>query len=445
MMRISRNALGALCLLAVAATAAAQTPADTVQLTVDEAVGLALQENPQVTRAAVLRSAAGAGVWGAYGNLLPRLNMSGYMQKTQAGSFVFFGSEFASPEGYSTAYQWDFTHPLLDSGRDWFRIKSARATVDREFAAYDDQALLTVTEVKLQYLNARRSAALVTQAQREIEREQQHLRLAEGRYQVGAVTKSDVLQARLTVNQGEVALLQAEQDTEEAELALRRLLGGALPPGPLELTSRFDVFLPPFDPDSLVAQALGRHPAVRRLQAQERVDDSNLWIARSRYLPSLQAQYTLSRSVFDTTGFQFDDFDDRDFFALSLNWEFFAGFSRYDETSQANAALRATRQDRRAQELQTEWAVRTAYTRLMTAYATHQSAVLSVEIAQEDLRLGEGRYRAGAGSFVDLLDSRVRASEAETELIAAVHDFYLALVGLERAAGVPLLPSEAMR
>jgi outer membrane protein TolC len=427
------------------ATAAAQTPADTVQLTVDEAVGLALQENPQVTRAAVLRSAAGAGVWGAYGNLLPRLNMSGYMQKTQAGSFVFFGSEFASPEGYSTAYQWDFTHPLLDSGRDWFRIKSARATVDREIASYDDQAWQTASDVNVQYLTARRSEALVIQARREIERRQEHVRLATARYDVGAVTKSDVLQARLTHNQGEVSLLQAEQSAQEAELALRRLLGGALPPGPLVLTSSFDVFLPPFDADSLVAQALGRHPALRRLEAQERVDDSNLWIARSRYLPSLQAQYTLSRSVFDTTGFQFDGFDDRDFFALSLNWELFGGFSRYDETSQAHAAVRATHQERRAQELLTEESVRAAYTRLMTAYATHQSTVLSVEIAQEDLRLGEGRYRAGAGSFVDLLDARVRAAQAETDLITAIYDFYLALVALERASGVPLIPSEAMR
>lgn len=443
-MRTSRNALGALCLLAVAASAAAQTPADTVGLSLDEAVGIALAENPQVTRAAVLRSAAGAGIWGAYGNLLPRLSMSGQMQKTQEGSFVFFGTEFTSPETYSTAYQWDFTHPLLDSGRDWFRIKSARATVDREIASYDDQAWQTASDVKVQYLTARRSEALVIQARRELERRQEHVRLASARYDVGAVTRSDVLQARLTHNQGEVSLLQAEQSAQEAELALRRLLGGALPPGPVVLTTSFDVFLPPFDADSLVAQALGRHPALRRLEAQERVDDSTLWIARSRYLPTLQAQYSLSRSVVDTTGFQFDGFDDRDFFALSLNWELFGGFSRYDETSQAHAAVRATRQERRGQELLTEEAVRAAHTRLMTAYATHQSAVLSVEIAQEDLRLGEGRYRAGAGSFVDLLDARVRAAQAETDLITAIYDFYLALVALERASGVPLIPSEAM-
>jgi outer membrane protein len=445
-MRISRGALAALTLLLVAAPAAAQTTtaADTLELALDEAVGIALRENPQIARAAVLRSAAGAGVWSAYGNLLPRLDLQGQIQRSDEGSFVIFGAEFTSPATYSTQYQWSFTHTLLDSGRDWFRIKGARATVDREIATYDDQAWQTASDVKVQYLTARRGEALVAQARRELERRQQHLRLAEARYEVGAVTKSDALQARLTVNQGEVAALQAEQGAEEAKLALRRLLGGALPPGPIELTSSFDVFPPPYDPDSLVAQAIVRHPALRRLQAQEQVDDSNLWVARSRYLPSLQAQYGISRSVVDTQSFQFGDFDDRDFFLVSLNWQLFGGFSRYDETSRANAALRATREDARAQELLVEEAVRTAFTRLMTAYATHQSALLSVEIAQEDLRLGEGRYRTGAGSFVDLLDARVRAAQAETDLITAVYDFHLALVALERASGVPLMPLEDM-
>jgi outer membrane protein TolC len=91
-----------------------------------------------------------------------------------------------------------------------------------------------------------------------------------------------------------------------------------------------------------------------------------------------------------------------------------------------------------------EEGVRIADSRLKTARAAWRTNLTNVELATEDLRLGEGRYETGAGSFVDLLDARVRASQAETELIAAAYDFYQALVELERASGLDLFPEEAL-
>ena len=88
--------------------------------------------------------------------------------------------------------------------------------------------------------------------------------------------------------------------------------------------------------------------------------------------------------------------------------------------------------------------MRTAHSRLLTAYAAWRANQTSVELAGEDLRLGEARYRTGAGSFVDLLDAQTRATKAETDLITATYDFFLALAALERATGLSLFP-EAMR
>lgn len=442
---------GALALIMMLATAAGVvSPAagqivgrDTLGLSLARALEIGRQENPQVRQAGFQRSAAGAGLWDAYGNLLPNVGLQGQAQRTEQGSFAFFGTEFESPETYSTAYQWDFTHSLLDSGRDLFRIKGARADVDRAIAAYDLQWWETRAEIARQYLTARRGQALVQQAEREVERLAEHLRLAEARYEVGAVTKSDILQARLSLNRGEVAALEARQVAQEALLALRTLLGGELPDAPLALTSDFDVFNPAFNVDNLVARALEVHPSLREVEAQEAADAASLWIARSAYLPGLQFQYSLSRSVIDTSGFSFSEFDDRNFYALSLNWQLFDGFDRHNQISQANAALESARAEERRRALSLEETVRAAHSRLMTAHAAHRANLASVELAEEDLELGEGRYRTGAGSFVDLLDARVRAAQAETDLIASTYDFFLALVQLELGTGLELFPAGA--
>ena len=130
--------------LGFAAPAAAQGPAaaDSLDLSLGQALVIGLNENPVVLQAAADRSASGAGVWDAWGNLLPQLSLQGSAQKSEQGTFVFFGTEFESPATYSTAYQWDFTHSLLDAGRDLFRIRGARAELDRVEARFDDTATL---------------------------------------------------------------------------------------------------------------------------------------------------------------------------------------------------------------------------------------------------------------------------------------------------------------
>ena len=429
------------------AAAAAQVPAgaDSVPLSLAQALEIGRSENPQLRQAGYERSAAGAGLWEAYGNLLPQVGLQGQAQRFEGGTFAILGGEFQSPSTYTTSYQWNFTHSLLDAGRDLFRIRAARADARQAVAAYDVEWWGTRADIEQQYLGARRQQALVTQAEREVERRTEHLRLAEARHAAGEVTRSDLLEARLEIGRGEVAVLEAQQALQEATLALRRLLGGELPPGAVRLTSEFEVFDPPFDVEQLLARAYERHPSLREIAAEENVDAANLWIARSAYLPSLQFQYGLSRSIVDTSDFQFSDFDERGFYAFSLSWQLFDGFSRYHETSRANAALQSARAERQRRRLEVEEGVRTAHSRLLTAHASYRTNLTNVELAQEDLRLAEGRYQAGAGTFLDLLDARVRTSQAETELIGSTYDFYQALVELERASGLDLFPEEAMR
>jgi outer membrane protein TolC len=436
--------LAALALLAPTAGGQEPAPSDTVALSLRRALDLGRQANPRVRQAGYQRSAAGAGLWEAYGNLLPHVSLQGNAQRFGEGTFTFLGGEFETPVSYTTSYQWDFTHSLLDAGRDLFRIRAARADAREAVASYDLEWLNTRADIQSQYLEARRETALAAQAEREVERLREHLRLAEARYEAGEVTRSDVLEARLELGRGEVDVLEARQRRDEALLALRRLLGGELESGPIRLTSDFQVFDPPFDVEGILARAYERHPSLREIDAQEEADAAGLWIARSAYLPTLQFQYGLSRSVVDSLDFRFSDFDERGFYAFSLSWELFDGFTRHHEASRANAALQSARAERELRRLEVEEGVRVAESRLRTARAAHRTNQANVELATEDLRLGQGRYETGAGSFVDLLDARVRANEAETELIAATYDFYQALVELERASGLDLFPEEAL-
>lgn len=423
----------------------AQVVPDSLRLSLWDALEIGLRQNPQVLQAGYSRSAAGAGKWEAYGNLLPDINLQGLAQKSGEGEFVGPGVVLPVPEQYSTFLELDFSFSLLDAGRDIWRIKGANANADEAISAYDLQSLQTGSEIKVQYLRAKRAQAHVSQARREIEQREEQLRVAEGRYEVGAVTISDVLQGRLNLNQAEVGWLEARQSLDEAALTLRRLLGGELEPGPISFVTRFEVFPPEFDLQQLIDQSVAIHPAMQEVEARQRSDEAGLWIARSQYWPTVRFDWVFSRTRVDTTGFGLDDFNKRDYYGFSLNWETFGGFRRYNDTSQANARLQSTKAEMRERTLAIEEGVRLAHSRLQTAHASYNALEISLELAREDLRLGEERYRTGAGSFVDLTISRTRATQAETDLISAAFEFFIALVELERATGLMLFSAENAR
>ena len=92
----------------------------------------------------------------------------------------------------------------------------------------------------------------------------------------------------------------------------------------------------------------------------------------------------------------------------------------------------------RARELQLRADITEAVYNLETAYRTAELQRANRERAREELRLAQERFRLGAGTFLELLDSQALASQAEVQYIEAVYAFHSALAALEAAIGRPL-------
>jgi len=58
-----------------------------------------------------------------------------------------------------------------------------------------------------------------------------------------------------------------------------------------------------------------------------------------------------------------------------------------------------------------------------------------VVVAQENYRVQESRYRAGATTILDVLDAQLRLTQAEADLVQSRYAARLALAGLEAILG----------
>lgn len=102
---------------------------------------------------------------------------------------------------------------------------------------------------------------------------------------------------------------------------------------------------------------------------------------------------------------------------------------------QAEATRKDADQRVRALELQLKADITEAYYNLETGHRTVQLQGTNRDRAQEELRLAQERYRLGAGTFLELLDSQTLASQAEVDYINAVYTFHNSIAALEAAVG----------
>jgi len=120
---------------------------------------------------------------------------------------------------------------------------------------------------------------------------------------------------------------------------------------------------------------------------------------------------------------------------VGVSLPIYDGFSRYSRTAQAEAHEDDLRQQARARELQVRSDVVSAFNGLQAAFQAVGLQLSAKGAAAEALELATQRYRVGSGSYLELLDARVAADQADTDYITAVYSYHRAIATLEQAVG----------
>jgi outer membrane protein len=125
-------------------------------------------------------------------------------------------------------------------------------------------------------------------------------------------------------------------------------------------------------------------------------------------------------------------------FFAQLSFPVFNGFQREQRMQEAEANRNDARYTVRAQELRITADVNSGYKNLLTAYQAVQIQTQNSAAAREALALAQERFRVGANTFVDLVQSRADFQRAESDRITAIYEFHRAYATLESAVGRPL-------
>jgi len=264
--------------------------AETLRLSLPEAVGLALRAGTQAELARSAEERAVVARREAFGALLPRVDAR-LLRYSQSINLATFGFEI--PGQPPVVGPFNVTDAQLAAAMQVFNLAALRrvqALRQAETASrYDVEAAENdvAAAVARLYLLVQRAATQVSSRQADVALFERLLKTAQDEFAAGTGTRLDVAQANVQVARARQALLAAENDEQTAKLALLNALGAneadnvtlaAVPP-------------PSLPPGDAVARARAQRPELKELAAREAAARLGVEAARARRLPSVSFDY----------------------------------------------------------------------------------------------------------------------------------------------------------
>lgn len=435
-------------------------------LTLEEAVAIALRDNPDIrkakaeierTRGQVIEVRAQAlpqiAITSAYNQTDPRVLQTGgrgggTLTIPTAGSsnggsggttggtttIVTGGNSVTGDKSWNVILEGK--QVLYSGGQVGAALRIAKLTEDTSLYGLRTTIDQVISEVRKNFYLVLLNRALITVQQESLQLLESELKDQQNRFEAGTVPRFNVLRAEVEVANQRPALIQARNAYLIADLQLAKLLGvdyepsrsGEPPLHPVgELAAR--------DRSVVLNDALTMAKMRRTfLKAQRQnilVEVQQIKVALAGYQPRVDANagYELRSSRLTDN---LDDTVNGWFFGLSGTWNIFDGLATSGRVKQARARLESARVNYEDSVHQVELEVQQAYARLVEARQLIQSQLKAVEQADEALRLARERLSAGAGVQLDVLDARVALTRSQTTELQARYDLNVALAELDR-------------
>lgn len=438
-------------LLAACAVVAGMTGAGAqLRLTLDEALDIALSENPTIKIAELEVQRYDYVKRQTWGALLPQISVGGTYTRSIVKQEMAKGLSFGADN--TLAATGDVALPLF-APAVYRTLKmnrvQAEAAVERARASRID----LTAEVKKAFFNillAEQSLAVLRESEANVQRTVDDTRV---QYENGLMSEYDLLTAEVQLSNLKPTILQTENSIALSKLLLKMYL--SIPEDvAIEVTGELDdlrdeVLLGMDD----LSTDLSENSELRSLELQAELLDRQLRAANASRLPTVSAFGTVTVTGNDMERFSFGDVmggttpssggsGNPPFWwqhpvsaGIQISIPIFSGLTKMNrsrEIKNTQAQLDLQRQYVR-QQIDVE--VRSAINDLLTARETMFAQEKTVAQAEKAYSISDTRYRAGAGTILELNTAQLAQTQSQLNFSQAIYDYLTAKAEYDRIMG----------
>ena len=431
-------------LVVVAPLQAQQAPPTTqlpAQLTLDEAIAIALRNNGQYLRAANDSGVLQAQSRLAFTRLLPVPGASIGTNAARSGSMSPFGSSTSSSSGTSLGLNLSLT--VFDGGRTLQSYRNSKTAVQRGKLDLTDAENNTRAAVINAYFRTQLADSAIALERRILADRRTELEVAELRFRKALISPLDRQRTIETVIRAENSVANAIDALEIAKLDLLAQLG-------VSASTNFTVVspiptyssTPTLNVDSILQIAREKSPAIKRAQfSLDQTRAQTRLTKNTRYLPTVRVSGSFGRSISDQ-GYSalFDPTGRNRSVSGSLNISFPLGglvdFTEHRASNiQANASLADAQITMRDSYLTIERQVRQAILSLQQAYRSLAFAREQVQNTQMQLQVANEQLAANLVTYFAYQQVIDGAAQSQRDLLNQQLNVLTRTIALEQLLG----------
>jgi outer membrane protein TolC len=404
------------------------------QLTIDDAVKLAMQRNPRLLSTAVRSSSARDATLSVGARMLPSVVLSEeYQHFDSPFNLNFGGMPILVRKQDTNTFVASANQPLLGilhlSQEYLAERKSAEATAAGS-AVTRAQVTQLVRSSFLQYFQAKALEVIARASEAEL---QSQVTVAQARLRAGTLTNADVLRVQVAAANAQQQELFATSQATSARATLLAALGLDAGDPDIELVEPTNLM--PENPSipnyrDAAAQALRQRPELAQLKLTL---DSAQHQKSARYL-TLLPEVDLEGAYLRVDGQKFAPTNSA-YVGIKASWPIWQWGATFFAARAADKQAHAAALDLQSERDTVSAEVESNLAQLRAALGAVRVAEQTIASAEEAYRVENVLVKAGSATTTDLLDAQAALTTARLNVARARYDYALLKVALSRVLG----------
>ena len=414
---------------------------DTLYLSLDDALKVAMSENISVKVADKEIKRTEYARKGTYASLFPQVDFSGAYQraiKKQRMHMNMGGQELDIEVGVSNTWSTGFTAAMpLVNVQLWKAIQITGMDVELAVEKAKGSRQDLVDQVQQSFYGVLLAKELYSVYKENYDNAKDNYDNVKAKYDAGLASKFEFLSAEVSMQNAEPNVFDAQNGIILANWKLKAVLGIDLDQN-IECTSTLS------DYEGTVAGvaayenvSVENNSTVKQLNIQEQMLQKNYEMQLAKYYPTLAAQLSYNW-VAMSENFKFSEYMWNPYStgALALSIPIFAGGQKQNQ-------LRQTRIQQEQLALQKEDAIRQLEVSVMqvlnsleTSLKQYEAAQKTIEGAQAGYEIAKKRYDVGSGTLLELQEAQLGLLQARLNINQSVYTYMILKSSLDKILGV---------
>lgn len=410
-------------------------------LTLNQALDIALSENPTIKVADKEIEVKRYAKQGTYAKLYPQIDATATYQRVlakQTMSMDFGGQTQTIKVGSDNSFNGGVTAgmPIINA-QLWTSLKISALEVELAVEKARSSRIDMVEQVTKAYY-----AALLAKESRDLykrvyDNAVENNSIVKKRYDVGQVSEYDMISSNVSVQNAIPNVIEAENSVVLTLWQLKALLG-------IDLEKNIDVAGTLTDYEGVMNDGykisqidLTNNSTLKQLDIQEQQLEKAVKLTKMANVPtlSINAAYLYTALGNDGKFFNKGAWNPYSYAGLSLNIPIFAGNAKRAATREQRLNLSNLKLQRENAERMLRVSVVQYLNNMESSVKKYYASAATVSQAQRGYDISVKRYEVGRGTLVDIDNSQLALTQAELSRNQSIFNFLTAKVSLDKVLG----------